>query len=343
MGVERDATDKELRKAYMKLALKLHPDKQKGEDTTEAFTTMSNAYEFLKDRTQRAYYDILLQAKEAAEKTQRESSARDARREGRSSSSKNQYASSSPFEDSSSRGAPPPPPSSQQRAYGSTPNSQHSSNNASGSSSSSSNTPPSGNSSSRSRTSDKPHDYRKPSSDGYADRPKSGTHRSSKPPRIFGVRNDGQPCSRCIKYGCYCYQHVNQDPSFERSHGKSTKEKKQHGASPSPSSAGGSTTTYGVRLDGQPCKRCIRKGTFCYQHEAQQNEKPASSPPPTFGKCPNGEACKRCTQEGRYCKQHLHQQPPVFGMCQNGLPCKRCIKHGGYCHQHQYQQAYAGN
>jgi DnaJ family protein A protein 2 len=46
MGIDKNATPQEIRKAYRKLAIKLHPDK--GGDP-EKFKEMQNAYEVLSD------------------------------------------------------------------------------------------------------------------------------------------------------------------------------------------------------------------------------------------------------------------------------------------------------
>lgn len=60
LGVSRDVTDEELKKAYRKMAKKYHPDSHDGEDKKAAeakFKEISNAYSVLSDKTKRAQYD----------------------------------------------------------------------------------------------------------------------------------------------------------------------------------------------------------------------------------------------------------------------------------------------
>jgi molecular chaperone DnaJ len=58
LGVERDASADDLKKAYRKLAMRLHPDRNPGDKTAEAkFKELNEAYDVLKDDQKRAAYD----------------------------------------------------------------------------------------------------------------------------------------------------------------------------------------------------------------------------------------------------------------------------------------------
>jgi len=58
LGVARDASEKQIRKAYRELSLKYHPDKNKGNpEAEEKFVQLSNAYEVLTDDEKRRIYD----------------------------------------------------------------------------------------------------------------------------------------------------------------------------------------------------------------------------------------------------------------------------------------------
>lgn len=58
LGVDRKATADEIKKAYRKLAMKYHPDRNKGNrEAEEKFKEINEAYEVLGDASKRARYD----------------------------------------------------------------------------------------------------------------------------------------------------------------------------------------------------------------------------------------------------------------------------------------------
>ena len=58
LGVSRDAADDVIKKAYRRLAMKHHPDRNPGNaEAEEAFKEASEAYEVLSDANKRAVYD----------------------------------------------------------------------------------------------------------------------------------------------------------------------------------------------------------------------------------------------------------------------------------------------
>lgn len=58
LGVERSATEQEIKRAYRRLALKYHPDKNPGnKDAEEKFKEAAEAYSVLCDQKKRALYD----------------------------------------------------------------------------------------------------------------------------------------------------------------------------------------------------------------------------------------------------------------------------------------------
>lgn len=59
MGVERGATQDEIKRAYRKLARKFHPDVSKESDAEARFKELGEAYEVLQDPEKRAAYDQL--------------------------------------------------------------------------------------------------------------------------------------------------------------------------------------------------------------------------------------------------------------------------------------------
>src|SRR6478672_6291790 len=58
LGVERTASDDEIKKAYRKLAMTYHPDRNNGsKEAEERFKEITEAYDVLRDPQKRAAYD----------------------------------------------------------------------------------------------------------------------------------------------------------------------------------------------------------------------------------------------------------------------------------------------
>ena len=59
LGLNRDARDEEIKKAYRKLALRYHPDKNPEDDSAgEKFKQISEAYDILSNEGKRRQYDL---------------------------------------------------------------------------------------------------------------------------------------------------------------------------------------------------------------------------------------------------------------------------------------------
>ena len=57
LGVSQNASDEQIKKAFRKLALKYHPDRNKDESADAKFKEINEAYHVLSDPEKRANYD----------------------------------------------------------------------------------------------------------------------------------------------------------------------------------------------------------------------------------------------------------------------------------------------
>jgi len=58
LGVKRNASSKDIKKAYRKMSLEFHPDKNKEEGASDKFGRVARAYEVLHDEDKRRTYDL---------------------------------------------------------------------------------------------------------------------------------------------------------------------------------------------------------------------------------------------------------------------------------------------
>ena len=57
LEIDESAETKDIERAYKKMAIKLHPDKNRDRDTTEEFQAVQEAYRTLSDPHERQWYD----------------------------------------------------------------------------------------------------------------------------------------------------------------------------------------------------------------------------------------------------------------------------------------------
>lgn len=69
-----------------------------------------------------------------------------------------------------------------------------------------------------------------------------------------------------------------------------------------------SKQVYGINQNGKECKRCIRQGSFCYQHSSWGQAGSEKWAVEVFGYTQKGLPCKRCIKQRRFCFQHAQQK-----------------------------------
>lgn len=57
LGIEKNATESDIKKAYRKMSMKYHPDKNQEHDSTEQFKEVQEAYDVLSDANKKSQYD----------------------------------------------------------------------------------------------------------------------------------------------------------------------------------------------------------------------------------------------------------------------------------------------
>ncbi|GFH53694.1 hypothetical protein CTEN210_10170 [Chaetoceros tenuissimus] len=354
-GVSKDASGNEIRKAYLNLIRKIHPDKQNGanqEAAHEKAAQLNNVYEVLKDVKKRAAYDaFILRQQTYGKNTANSSSAQNGPRTRSSTKAAREQEEANrnarkhhANQDSYSRKQSSTRPSGDenQRKHNSSErphsnstksnfytsgntnsahqgryssSSKHSTYGSSANSKYGNNVPPprqsSYSSQSQSNTRSDSGQYSQSRNSGSSSRTSGSSSRS----KIYGVCKNGLPCKRCMKQGGFCYQHANQQHSNGRQSENSNPNCNY--SSNSTSGRGYKKQNIGIcKSTGQPCKRCLKQGAFCFQHLSQAQGRSGSNK-----------------------SNHSHAySDKVYGVTLNGAPCKRCLKQGGFCYQHKNQQ-----
>ena len=71
LGIDKNATKKQIKKAYRKLSMKYHPDKKPNDPiATEKFKEINQAHQILIDETKRKDYDLQMPDEKTPETTQ---------------------------------------------------------------------------------------------------------------------------------------------------------------------------------------------------------------------------------------------------------------------------------
>lgn len=300
LQVKPDCTLRQIRVAYKKLALANHPDRfrtaEEKERAHETFSLINAAHQILSDPEARACYDAKQNMKARMPGSTRRQSSKP------STSSK------------STPGAPPsgasPHHERPRKERHGKKKKQYRETKGCGKSESGSSAPKS--SHPRSKDDHKDHDHR------------------DQRQKTYGRCQDGRPCLRCISQHNFCYQHRSQDPNQAKDRYSSTRSGDDKTGNTGDNeytscNFNSDVPIFGLNKNGQPCKRCIKTGDFCYQHETQRYK---AGNRPKKGKGPSTHPPGPSTGCGI----------GPFGINKNGDYCKRCIKQSSFCYQHKYQE-----